>query len=139
MNRYARLFLVAALMASACQSTRHPADNLPSRQLRFGYGGGFSGKEQAYTLLENGQLFFVEPGSAPKVLPDVKPKKAAELFRQAEQVFASEPSLLSGNTYAFIELNAGNRTQRLAWNDQKANPVQDVQGLYANLMQQVRQ
>lgn len=138
MKRFALFLCTTAFLAWACQSAKYPADKLPSRQLRFGYGGGFIGKEHTYTLLENGQFFLIEPGSSPKVLPDVKSKKAAELFRQAEQVFASEHALLSGNTYAFIDFNKGDRPQRLAWNDQKANPVQAVHDLYANLMQLVR-
>ena len=56
-------FPAAAFLFFACKQTRYAADNLPDRQLRWGSGGGYVGKETTYTLLDNGQIFIRETGS----------------------------------------------------------------------------
>ena len=50
-------FLLLALAATsvACKHTHYNASNLPEKQLYWGSGGGFVGKESYFTLLEIGR------------------------------------------------------------------------------------
>ncbi|MDB2607065.1 hypothetical protein N9Y48_04745 [Zobellia sp.] len=50
---YGLLFLTLL----GCKSQQYTPDELPDKQLVFGYGGGMAGTVNTYILLENGQLF----------------------------------------------------------------------------------
>ena len=98
----------AAFLWLACKQTKYTPGNFPDRQLRWGSGGGFTGKETTYTLLENGQIFTLAGDGALTESGKVKAKHAKALYERIgtlglDGVHFQHP----GNTYDFIEVLSG--------------------------------
>lgn len=129
----------AAFLFFACKQTRYAADNLPDRQLRWGSGGGYVGKETTYTLLDNGQIFTRETGSKLAETTAAKPKKAKALYEMMESLGLLKIDFQHpGNTYNFIEVLSGDSVKRISWGE-KDHPVDpNIQDLYRQLNELVK-
>ena len=116
--------LCAALLSGQCKHPKYTAQTLPEERLSFGRGGGFTGVETTYTLLENGQLFkSVSKGPEPEEIPGAKRKAAKKLFETAETLGLLQTDFMyPGNTYSFIEFHDDGQQRRIAWGD-AAHPV----------------
>ena len=139
------LLIVLAALASGmlfwfCKPTRYTTDKLPKEQIRFGRGGGIVGRETAYTLLKNGQLFGQNNDGSTQELASAEKKIAQGYFNtirtlDLDLVTFSHP----GNVYYFIEVPAaqGDQANRIVWGD-AAHPVDGpIQDIYEKLMQLV--
>lgn len=112
------LFAAAVLFWFCKHPTKFTADALPDRQIRWGKGGGFVGKETTYTLLENGQIFLRDMGGPLSALDSVKRRKAKALYDTAQHLGLSRLDFKHpGNTYQFIEVMQDNQLQRISWGD----------------------
>lgn len=129
------LFLLSiALFAVSCsKSITYTPDNLPEKQLHWGNGGGFVGKETIHLLCDNGQLFSRDKMSG-QTTADGKTgkKKAKALFAEAEKLGLDKLSFNHpGNIYNFIEWRNGGESNRIVWGDKNAalpKPVSDYFG-----------
>lgn len=113
----------AAFLWLACKQTKYTPGNFPDRQLRWGSGGGFTGKETTHTLLENGQIFTHAGEGALTESGKVKAKRAKMLYEMIgtlglDGVHFQHP----GNTYDFIEVLSGDSVNRISWGD-RSHPV----------------
>ena len=129
----------SALLFWFCKHNRYTADTLPTKQIRFGKGGGVVGKETLYTLLENGQLFLSDMGGKPTEADKARARSAKALFQTAETLGLSKLDFkYPGNVYSFIESSdADGKTNRVSWGDQSHPVNPDVQNLFAALMKLV--
>jgi len=132
-------FPAAAFLFFACKQTQYTADNLPDRQLRWGSGGGYVGKETTYTLLDNGQVFMRETGSKLAETTAAKPKKAKAMYEMMESLGLLKIDFQHpGNTYNFIEVLSGDSVKRISWGE-KDHPVDpNIQDLYRQLNELVK-
>lgn len=129
--------LGGSLLFWFCKPTRYSSDKLPKEQIRFGRGGGVVGRETAYTLLKNGQLFGQNTDGSALELPSADKKIAQGYFNtirtlDLDLVQFSYP----GNVYYFIEVPAakGDQANRIVWGDQ-AHPVDGpIQDIHEKLM-----
>lgn len=118
-----KLLLISISVLSAftlflfCKQTKYSVGNMPPRQLRWGGGGGFVGKETVYTLLENGQLFVQDGVGAPlQELNQIKAKAAKSLYKTAAALGIAKTDFMHpGNTYDFIEMQEGEGARRVVW------------------------
>lgn len=109
--------LISTAAWVSCQTKQFSGSQLPDRQIWYGRGGGFSGKETTWILLENGQLFRQEGiGSTPIQAGKISSYDASQLFKEADLVLYGENNLTEiGNTYAFIGMKDKHRSVRLVW------------------------
>ena len=130
---------VLAVFFIFCKNTKYTADNLPKEQIHFGKGGGFTGIEKTYTLLENGQLFEKATDGTLTALESAKKKKAQGFFKTAKTLKLDQIKFqYPGNTYSFIEVPAGEGFNRISWGDNQ-HPVDGaVQDLLNNMMALVK-
>lgn len=125
----------AALVFWFCKSPKYTADNLPQKQLRWGKGGGFVGKETLFVLLENGQIFKQGPdtGSLTET-GHTRPGKARKLFKLLETTGIQQLDFQHpGNTYKFIDVVSGDTIRRVSWGDPQQSLDAAVADLYAQL------
>ncbi len=127
------LLFVLAATSVACKHTQyHPESGLPEKQLHWGNGGGFVGKESYFTLLENGQVFKHEPAMGDSIaeIKGVKRRVAKSMFSAADAAgLATLDFKHPSNTYLFI----GYAGKRVVWGD-KSHPVPEpVEKLYREL------
>jgi len=126
-------------LSNQCKHPKYTADNLPDEYLRFGNGGGFTGVETTYTLLENGQLF-KSTTAAPQVvaLKNCLCKTAKQLFETAESLGLEKMDFAHpGNIYSFIEYTDDGKTNRVTWGSREHPVDEKIKGLYEQLVQMV--
>lgn len=111
------LILFVMVLVQSCHTFQFTADKLPDHQLVFGHGGGFTGIETTYILLENGQFWKQDRvGASPVALASISRRQAAEMFERAERHLFGEVSLNTmGNTYSFAGLQLKDRRSRITW------------------------
>lgn len=128
--------LLTLLLLSACKT--YTPDQLPPVQLQFGNGGGFTGIETTYTLLENGQVFKQSSiDSTTTNLPSLKPKTAKALFAQLEAIgFDTLKVNQPGNLYQFIHSKQDTISHRVVWTPSTDQPALD--SLYKQMIQLVK-
>ena len=133
--------LCAALLAGQCKHPKYTAQTLPEDRLLFGQGGGFTGIETTYILLENGQLFkFTSKGQEPEELPAAPRKQGKRLFEAAEKLGLLETDFsYPGNMYSFIEYQDDGQKRRIAWGDLEHPVEQKIKDFYDQLNQLVNQ
>lgn len=132
--------IASALLFVFCKhQPRFTKDNLPSKQLRWGSGGGFAGKETTHILLENGQVFQQEMNGPISEAVKTKSKAAAALFKTAESLGLQKLEFNHpGNIYSFVGLQDGDSVARVVWGD-ASFPVSDqVKSLYDQLNDLIR-
>jgi hypothetical protein len=108
------LLSIATLLVF-CKHTKYTTNTLPKAQIRYGKGGGFTGMEQRYTLLNNGQLFEGDKTE----LDSAKRRIAKACFKTAEKLGLAKLAYTNpGNTYSFIEVPSGDGFNRITWGGQ---------------------
>jgi hypothetical protein len=125
--------------SAGCQAQRINPVTYTGKQLVFGNGGGFTGRESTYVLLDNGYLFSIDTDKHSgkenytplKKLPG---KITQQLFSKAdalqlEQVRFSHP----GNVYYFVGLKKKQDIHRITWGDPGHEAPADAENLYHQL------
>jgi len=130
------LLCCTAAFFSQCKNTKYTADKLPGEYLRFGNGGGFTGVETSYTLLENGQLFkSVSREPEMQELASGKRKQAKKLFEKAEALnLLALEFMHPGNIYQFLEFQDDGVTNRIAWGEKDKPVDENIKLLHEELM-----
>ncbi|MBK9338149.1 MAG: hypothetical protein IPM98_17025 [Lewinellaceae bacterium] len=134
---FALALISVSALSNQCKHPKYTADNLPDEHLRFGNGGGFTGVETTFTLLENGQLFKSTSAMPQAVaLKNCNRKTADNLLDTAEDLGLLKLDFdHPGNIYKFIEFTDDGQTRRITWGD-PAHPVDEkIKGLYEQLVQ----
>ena len=126
--------LSIAFIGLSCKHTKYTADKLPEKQLRWGNGGGFVGKESAHILCENGQIFSRDVMGKTTEADKTKGKKAKAVFKAAQETGLSKMEFNHpANIYNFIEIQEGDMVSRVVWGD-KSYPVdKSVESLFVTL------
>lgn len=128
-------FCTTALVFWFCKTPKYTADTLPQKQLRWGKGGGFVGKETLHLLLENGQIFKQEDTAGkPVEMDDTRRAKAKKLFKLLETTGIQNLDFQHpGNTYKFLDIVEGESTKRISWGDAQYPVDAAVEDLYKQL------
>jgi hypothetical protein len=138
------LLISITLLATAtlfwfCKQQKYTVGKFPDKQLRWGSGGGFVGRETTYILLENGQIFQTEMKDKMTELKKTKTGKARKLFQAAEALGLAKMNFEHpGNIYSFLEYQEGDMVQRITWGDPKFPVDTRVQDLFAQLSDLVK-
>lgn len=124
--------LATIILGLACKHTKYVAEQLPEKQIRWGTGGGFVGKEKSHILLENGQVFSRDILGKTAELGKTKSKKAKALFKTIETLGIAKMEFdHPANTYSFLEWQNGDMVSRVVWGDKNfpiEKPVEDLFG-----------
>jgi hypothetical protein len=118
MNNLLGLILLLTTMAGvSCQTKQLAGNPLTDRSLVFGRGGGVTGIERTWILMDNGQVLKQEViGANPAPVGKISASKARLLFNKADEALYGETNLTEvGNTYSFIGLQDSSRSARLVW------------------------
>jgi len=127
--------LATAMLFWFCkQQPKYTPDAFPEKQLRWGSGGGFVGKETKFTLLENGQVFKDEPNKKTVELENTKVRKAKALFKTATELDLLKLDFQHpGNTYDFMECQEGEEIKRITWGDSQFPVDPKIKEMFAAL------
>ncbi len=114
----------------ACKHPKYTIDKLPEKQIRWGNGGGFAGKETSHILCDNGQIFSRDIMGKTSEAGKTKGKKAKELFKTTESLELAKMEFKHpGNLYYFLEIQEGDMVSRVVWGDKNmpvGKPIEDL-------------
>jgi hypothetical protein len=112
------LFLLVSVVFFAACSKKYTSETLPAQRLQFGTGGGFTGLQNAYLLLDNGQIFKQKDFDGKKFEAFGKiPSSVAKTFykqcKSYEKLKVNRPADL----YHFITLKNDSTNLKWQWGD----------------------
>lgn len=127
--------LIVIAVFFSCKSQQHTTEQLPDKQLVFGSGGGFSGANDAYVLLENGQVFHFNPLTETYTsLKNIQKKEAINFFKILKTLELSQTDFNHpGNLYYFLEEVNGAEKHRVTWGSNDNEVDQEISTLYKDL------
>lgn len=119
-----RIFLIAFFYLGliSCTSLKSIPGQKGIAYIRFGSGGGFTGAEKAFYLLENGSIW-EETTHGPQKKGQAGKEETAQMFdipKRIERVRSSYN--IPGNRYFFIEYKIGESSQKIVWGGDKDFP-----------------
>ena len=123
----------------SCNTTTYTPDNYDNGIIYFGHGGGFTGIEVGFALLENGQFFKRADQKSPFVaLADIDSESVTRLWSNLKILqFESMNIDAPGNVYQFIEVTQNGQTNRITWG-QASDVSSGIQALYTILMKMAK-
>ncbi|MEO6039220.1 MAG: hypothetical protein ABIQ93_12475 [Saprospiraceae bacterium] len=131
--------LATAMLFWFCKQPKYSVGKFPDKQLRWGSGGGFVGRENTFILLENGQIFKSEGKDKMTELDKTKAGKAKKLFEHAKALDLAKRNFEHpSNLYSFLEYQEGDMVQRITWGDPKYPVDARVNDLFTQLNAQVK-
>jgi len=123
-----KIYLLFILSIFISCSTNKAIIKTNIQEIKFGSGGGFTGKEITYTLNSNGKL--TEGG---KDLKQIDLKTTLLLFKEAKKnktYTFSEPQ----NMYSFIVIQSKDSTNRIVWGLGSKKINKDITDFYNHLI-----
>lgn len=123
------LFVVLIpLFLSSCATQVAKSNQI--EEIRFGSGGGFTGKVTTYTLDRHGRILLED-----QVIKKLSRKATRQLFSDASEIDTKQQT--PSNTYNFIHIRGNNIDHYYVWTiGNKIDP--ELQQLYTNLTQSIR-
>lgn len=106
-----KTFIIICIILSSCITGKN-VSKTGIEEIRFGYGGGFTGKSTTYLLSASGHLS--TQGNVKEVLKKIDSKTTLSIFTKAqeiESVSLNEPD----NVYSFVQIKTKNSTNRIIW------------------------
>ena len=133
--------LILVLLALSCKAPVYTLDSLPQEYLRIGSFGGFSGAEEQFILLENGQRFYAQTlngtvGS--HEMSRITHREYEQLEDALEEAMEGLKLNDSGNMNYYIELHEDDEVIRVQWTDTSVVPELFVETL-RELQNQIHQ
>ena len=123
-----KIYLLFILSIFISCSTNKAVVKTSVEEIRFGSGGGFTGKEITYTLNSNGKLTEGE-----KDLKQIDSKTTLLLFKEAKKnkIYSfNEPQ----NMYSFIVIQSKDSTNRIVWGLGSKKINKDIIDFYNHLI-----
>lgn len=105
------------VLMAGCNPTKISPLNYEKQSILFGRGGGFTGIETTYKLLDNGQLFELKAMRSEAVkIKNISKQQTKQIFNNISMLgldtkVLNEPD----NMYHFIEVSHGDQTNRIVW------------------------
>jgi hypothetical protein len=129
---------VAAFLL-ACKSKKVAVDTATAPALVWGSGGGFTGKEVSYRMLESGAIYQMNGvGAGQLPMKSIKAKVAKAMFSAAKDLNLAEISLNKpGNMYFFVELQVEGKPYRITWGDGETETPKKIKDFHLVLNQLV--
>ncbi len=129
------LFSVAIVLMASCKSVEKVTSitEYKKNMLVVSSGGGFTGAETIFTILENGQVFSSSGFTPDKTtsIGQLKAKVVKELFIKAgnidwDKIAINDP----GNMYKTLSFGKNEQMKKQVWGGSKASPPADFINLY---------
>ncbi len=129
-------FLATIFIGLACKHPKYSTEKLPEKQIHWGNGGGFVGKETSHILCDNGQIFSRDIMGKTVAEGKTKSKKAKALFKTVESLDLAKMEFNHpGNTYSFLEFQEGDMVSRVVWGDRNSPIEKPIEDLFRELNQ----
>ena len=136
-TRYCLLCL-SLILLSACGANKINPLEYSKTKITFGAGGGFSGAEHSFVLLDNGRIFSLSNmGQEYNSLGRIDKNKTAQVFKTYELFKFGDITLNDpGNMYKYLEFSSASNTHKITWGNNEVDDKLDI--MHAILMKQMK-
>lgn len=129
------------LAVAGCKTAKYLPDTFEKRQIHFGSGGGFTGINTTFMMLENGQIF--KQTSLQHKAEELQAHKKKDLKTYFSAVAGlpqdSIPFIHPGNMSKYLYVIKGEDTlNRYVWGDYKYPVADTVAHIYVQLLDLVK-
>lgn len=125
---------------STCKPKKYTFEALPQNRLEFGSGGGVTGANTTFTLLENGQLFkttSLDKRTVP--LESINKEDTKLLFGKAKEIFLVSKAINQpGNLYYFMTWVEGEESKTLTWGSTEFEVPEDINHMHNELLAKIK-
>ena len=139
MNKFL-FFVVVTLLTVACKTNKVDSpEGAIGKKLVLSHGGGFTGKYNSYTLLENGQLFKAsETKGVLNQQKDLADDVVDQIFSNYEVLGLAEMEVETyGNLLYTIQMIDGDNTNKISW-EKGDKGSETLQLFFRNVMNQIK-
>jgi hypothetical protein len=132
------LFFGMCVLLFSCKSNAKVTslDSYTKNMIAFSTGGGFTGVETIFTVLENGQVFSAS-GLDPKktvAFGSLPTKTTKSFFEKVNQInWAKNPINDPGNLYHTLSFGTNGNMKKQVWGGGKETPSKEITDLYYEL------
>ena len=121
------ILIVCCTIATSCKSSYTP-ELYKKEQLRFGFGGGFTGAIKEYCLLSSGLLFVKEErGQDFREIGKISKSKAKAYITEAHEIGVHHEKIQkAGNMYNFLTLKSPSGSNRVLWAEEASSETRIV-------------
>lgn len=108
--------------------------------ISFSTGGGFTGSETIFTILENGQIFSASGIAPDKAVPfgNLSSKTTKAIFEKINQInWAKNPINDPGNLYHTLSFGTKGNMIKQIWGGGKETPAKEITDVYYEISKQI--
>jgi len=133
--------LLCLLLLNSCKTTQTSPEKYEKAKIFFGNGGGFTGKLNEFCILDNGDVFSINPSSREATLRHSAGKSVAKsLFKNVHELeLRKYPYSQPGNMYYWLKYHSEADTCYLIWGDEGLAVDERVSNLYEQLVALTKQ
>jgi hypothetical protein len=139
MNHASSIFLasiMALLLLLSCKTVHVTPEQYEASKIYFGNGGGFTGRLNEFCMLDNGEVYKVNPSTRKATLRNTISKSVTKsLFKKIkkanlQQYLYSEP----GNMFCWMKHHSPQDTTYLIWSKNDTTTNTNVTDIYKQLV-----
>ncbi len=124
-------------LLGGCKTVQVSPEKYEKTKVYFGNGGGFTGELREFCLLENGDVFQINPTSREATLRNSKGKSSAKsIFKNMEQMKLNKYTYdQPGNQYFWMKYETDSDSTYLIWGSAEMEVEEEIVNLYNELVQ----
>lgn len=127
----------AFLLFGSCKTTQVSPEKYEKSKVYFGNGGGFTGELREFCLLENGDVFQINPSSREATLRNSKGKSMAKsIFKNMDEMDLKKYAYdQPGNLYYWMKYHTEADSTYLIWGHSDMVVEEEVIHMYEELVE----
>ncbi len=128
------------LAFNGCKTTKVSPEKYDEAKIYFGNGGGFSGKLNEFCMLDNGEVYQINPSSREADIRKVSSRSDAKnLFKKLNSMDLQQyPYDKPGNMFYWMKYHSKTDTTYLIWGDGTMEVDEKVIKVYDELVEFTR-
>lgn len=140
MNSSYQLLLVICFAISlfgSCKTAQISPEKYEKTKVYFGTGGGFTGELREFCLLENGDVFQINPSSREATLRNSNGKSMAKsIFKNMDDMELKKYTYdKPGNLYYWMKYHTDSDSVYLIWGNEEMEVEKEVVHMYEQLVE----
>lgn len=130
----------AVTLFGSCKTAQISPEQYTENKVYFGNGGGFTGELREFCLLENGDVFQINPSSRQATLRNSKGKSMAKsIFKNMDQMDLKKYTYdQPGNLYYWMKYHTASDSTYLIWGHSDMEVEEEVVHMYEQLVEMTK-
>lgn len=135
------IFIISLLSFGSCKTGQITPEKYERSKVYFGNGGGFTGELREFCMLDNGDVYQINPSSREATLRDSKGKSLAKsIFKNIENMKLKQYKYdKPGNMYCWVKYHTESDSTYLIWGDESMEVNREVVSMYEELVEMTKQ